>query len=271
MLKSILTFFGVKGEPVEIGASLIGVIADGTFTKASKHKLVLDGGADGRFVFKGKFDVEAGEVTGGTIKGYTAFANGEKLMKASDVRMDFTELKDGLEDGEAAIRLLLSADRAFGSRDDDAIFAVAKRIKAGDGDDFIVSEFINKRIYGEDGDDTIIGGTGSDILFGGQGRDLFVFRGVSDGVDKIRDFKASRDKIGFDGSDFDALGEAVDAAEFVIGAEATTADHHIIYDDTTGAVYWDADGLGGDGKVQLAVLHTGLKLTAANFTVESFL
>lgn len=271
MLKSILTFFGIEGDPVEIGASLFRVITEGTFAKASKHKLVLDGGDDGRFVFKGKFDLEAGEVTGGTIKGYTAFANGEKLMKASDIRIDFTELKDGLEDGDAAVRLLLSADRAFGSRDDDAILAIAKRIKAGDGDDFIVGQFVNKRIYGEDGDDTIIGGTGSDILFGGQGRDLFVFRGVSDAVDEIRDFKAGRDKIVFDSSDFDALGEVVDAAEFVVGTEATTADHHIIYDDETGAVYWDGDGVGGDGKVQLAVLDTGLKLTAAHFTVESIL
>ena len=149
--------------------------------------------------------------------------------------------------------MLLTAKQAIGSNGDDTMAGISKLLLGGKGDDTIISSFGDKTIKGEDGDDMIIAGTGNDNLFGGKGRDIFVFTDVSDGVDRIRDFSAKKDKFGFDdGGGFEVLGGSFDATEFVVGEEALTADQHVIYDDQSGKLYWDADGIGGVGKVQLA-------------------
>lgn len=272
VLKSILRFFGVESEPNAVADSVFAIIGEGVFANASKHKVVLDGGASGRIVLKGDFDLdESGAVTDGTISSYTAFVNGERLSKAENFDIDFAELAAGLDGGEEALLLLLSSDRAVGSDDDDVVFCISAKIKAGDGDDFILSDVIDKRIKGEGGDDTIVGGAGDEVLFGGRGRDIFVYRNPTDGVDDIRDFKASKDKIGFNSDDFGDLGVGIEATEFTIGTDATTADQRIIYDDVSGNLFWDEDGSGATAQIQLAHLDAGLALTAANFVVSDFL
>ena len=58
---------------------------------------------------------------------------------------------------------------------------------------------------------------------------------------------------------------ALAANAFVIGSAATTADHRIIYDATTGALFYDADGDGAGAAMQFATLGAGLALTNADF------
>jgi Ca2+-binding RTX toxin-like protein len=69
---------------------------------------------------------------------------------------------------------------------------------------------------------------------------------------------------------FTALGitDALSASVFASGAEASDADDRIIYDTTSGALYYDADGTGLIGKVQFATLvsHPG-GVTNADFVV----
>jgi Ca2+-binding RTX toxin-like protein len=125
-------------------------------------------------------------------------------------------------------------------------------------------------VKGEAGDDTIIAGPGDDNLFGGKGRDIFAFTDPDDGVDRIRDFKVKQDRIGLDDGSFAALGATVEAAEFVLGTEALTAEHHLIHDRDSGKLWWDADGAGGAGRVLLARLTDGTKLGAANFHMDDF-
>ena len=55
--------------------------------------------------------------------------------------------------------------------------------------------------------------------------------------------------------------------QFVIGAAAQDADDRIVYDDTTGALLFDSDGVGGAAAVQFAVVNTGLALTNLDFLV----
>lgn len=269
MAKSTLRFFGADVAVGDIGDFFEDLNENGAFVNASKHKVVLEG-LGSKILLKGDFDVENGVVTGGTIRAFTAFVGGERLMKASGYKLDFSELADSLGQNESFLQLMFTADRAIGSKGDDTIFAVAKSIKSGDGDDFIVSSFRNKTIKAGDGDDTIIAGLGNDNLHGGKGRDVFVFQTPLDGVDRIRDFEVRKDKIAFAPNGFDPLGDTVDAAEFVIGPAATTADHRIIYDDATGRLYWDEDGVGGAAQVALARLDKDLKLTTASFIVEDF-
>ena len=48
---------------------------------------------------------------------------------------------------------------------------------------------------------------------------------------------------------------------------AGDATDRIIYDSATGALNYDADGLGGADAVQFAKLQTGLSLTNADFFI----
>ena len=53
----------------------------------------------------------------------------------------------------------------------------------------------------------------------------------------------------------------------VIGAAATSAEDRIIYDSSTGNLFYDPDGDGAQAQVQFAQLQTGLALTAADFLI----
>jgi serralysin len=57
------------------------------------------------------------------------------------------------------------------------------------------------------------------------------------------------------------------ANQFVIGAAAQDADDRIVYDDTSGALFFDVDGAGGAAALQFAQVSAGLALTNADFLV----
>jgi len=122
----------------------------------------------------------------------------------------------------------------------------------------------NNRLLGQDGSDTLAGGAGNDSLSGGNGADVFLFGSVLNAVsnlDTISGFVAGEDKIHLDGRVFDGLltGTTFTEAQFLSGAGATAAltpDHRIVYDLSTGALYYDADGVGGLDAVQFAIVGT---------------
>ena len=49
-------------------------------------------------------------------------------------------------------------------------------------------------------------------------------------------------------------GATLGVGEFGFGTKATTASQHLIYNSGTGALFYDADGLGGAAQVQIAAL-----------------
>ena len=57
------------------------------------------------------------------------------------------------------------------------------------------------------------------------------------------------------------------AEAFFIGAAAHDANDRIIYDFTTGALMYDADGNGSGQAMAFAVLATGLPLTLDDFFI----
>lgn len=121
-------------------------------------------------------------------------------------------------------------------------------------------------LVGNDGNDVLFGGSGKDTLTGGAGRDFFVFDGplASSRIDLITDFsRTDRDRIELSKSIYTELsgtdGSRLDFAEFHAAAGATSAhdaSDRVIYNTSTGALYYDADGLGGDAAVQIAMLGT---------------
>ena len=54
---------------------------------------------------------------------------------------------------------------------------------------------------------------------------------------------------------------------FVIGTAAGDADDRIIYNSTTGQLYFDADGSGAGAAVLFAILQGAPAITASDFTV----
>jgi len=150
---------------------------------------------------------------------------------------------------------------------------------AGDND-WVFGGQSGDTLTGNNGIDILYGGGGSDSMAGGNQSDTFVFAdGWTTGVDTITDFSGS----GGDGdklllaNDYAGLfttlsssGGHLDATQFASGAGLATASStsiHVIYDTTTGNLYYDADGAGGTSAVQFATLQGHPALTANDILV----
>jgi Ca2+-binding RTX toxin-like protein len=108
-------------------------------------------------------------------------------------------------------------------------------------------------------DDTLAGGAGNDTLAGGIGNDLFMLAHAGPGnSDLIRDFNTDRDRIGLDHEFFTKLAPGTLAGgNFYRSASATKArdgDDRVVYNTTTGNLYYDEDGAGGKSAVLIATL-----------------
>ncbi len=116
-------------------------------------------------------------------------------------------------------------------------------------------------IDGGGGDDSLYGREGNDTLTGGSGADKFVFDSAlgAGNVDSITDFATGVDRIQLDDDIFTAFvgPGSLDPAAFRAGTSAQDGDDRIIYDSSTGNIYYDADGLGGAAQTLFAQLVPG--------------
>lgn len=130
-------------------------------------------------------------------------------------------------------------------------------------------------LNGGGGNDTLNGGSESDTLTGGGGNDYFVFNTSLDSsnVDTIKDFSSVADTIRLENNGvFGKLATGnLNAGNFKVGAAAADANDYIIYNNSTGALYYDADGSGSGAAVQFAYVYstgtTPASLSAADFVV----
>jgi Ca2+-binding RTX toxin-like protein len=143
----------------------------------------------------------------------------------------------------------------------------------GDGkDSYFVGNGGGDTLKGGGGRDTLAGGTGNDVLTGGSGADEFRFSHLgASHADTITDFQAGLDTIFLSGANFNTLGGTLEANEFRSSAGATTAstaNHRIIYNETTGKLYFDADGNGNAFTSKLfATLTNKPDLSIDDFTI----
>jgi Ca2+-binding RTX toxin-like protein len=128
------------------------------------------------------------------------------------------------------------------------------------------------------GADTLAGGDGNDELSGGLGADVFRFDTLPNATtnrDTILDFSVVDDTIQLENAIFTSLAATgtLAAGSFRSGAGVTAAadaDDFVIYDSSSGALYYDANGNTGAGPVQIASLASGLDqrgLTSLDFLV----
>ncbi len=123
---------------------------------------------------------------------------------------------------------------------DDVIYGLGGSdiVLAGSGDD---------TVFGGQGNDHIHGGDGNDVLHGGGGNDTFYFNtplNATTNVDTIKDFESGSDKISLLKLGlFSNL--AGSAGATTLGTDFNTVSQtggHIVYDGSTGNLYYDADG-----------------------------
>ncbi|MFN6530190.1 calcium-binding protein [Nostoc sp. ChiSLP03a] len=149
----------------------------------------------------------------------------------------------------------------------------------------------NNLLSGDDGNDILTGSKGNDSLYGGAGTDTFVFNSYNEGVDTIYDFNATNEIIQISAAGFEkelsqsslsltygspfiietsprfSVGSLF-ANQFTIGTSATTINQRFIYDNITGALYFDADGNADEfTQVKFAQFLGSVTLTEKNFVV----
>ncbi|MBD2337823.1 calcium-binding protein [Calothrix sp. FACHB-156] len=141
-------------------------------------------------------------------------------------------------------------------------------LEGGDGNDRLYGDVGNDVLLGGDGDDWLVGGEGRDFLTGGSNSDRFYLTGTGE-FDTIIDFNPGVDKIVISKLEF-SLSQApgtLDAGLFRTGTRATTESDRFIYDRIRGNLFFDADGTGSTGQIQIGQLFNRAALTSNDITV----
>lgn len=150
-------------------------------------------------------------------------------------------------------------------------------LRGGRGHDRLLGGANEDILIGGDGNDILTGGAGHDKLTGGAGADRFYFTAPTEGVDRITDFNRHQgDKILLSSETFAVrvftprsanLSDPIslDSRLFHLGSEAQNSNHRLIYDQSNGKLFYDADGKGGMAKVLLAKFDNNPSLSAGDF------
>jgi Ca2+-binding RTX toxin-like protein len=144
------------------------------------------------------------------------------------------------------------------------------------GNDTIVGSAGNDTMFGNSGNDWLEGRGGNDQLSGGSGLDSYVFRefGAAN-ADTLLNFDGGNwDSLRFDNAAFTALGPdghfSTADARFFAAAGATgghDADDRIVYNTTSGQLYYDADGAGGADAQLIATIQGATPVVAPDIWV----
>ncbi|MFN6528235.1 beta strand repeat-containing protein [Nostoc sp. ChiSLP03a] len=147
----------------------------------------------------------------------------------------------------------------------------ANTLSGGDGSDNLFGGSGNDSLLGGVGNDSLFGGIGKDTLTGGAGQDsLYLTDTRTGGYDTITDFTVGDDTIFISKAEFgltQSQDTTLDSGLFRLGTIATAASDRFIYNQSTGNLFFDKDGLGGTAQVQIAQLSNKALLSNANITV----
>ncbi|NES25742.1 MAG: calcium-binding protein [Symploca sp. SIO3E6] len=220
---------------------LIGDAADNTLHGENGNDTLLGNEGNDHLIGGGGIDY----FDGGEGRDTVDFSTGEFAVIGDLSQSRATYINDA---GVEVVETLLNIERLVGTAFDDQLIGDAE----------------NNSLTGAGGNDILIGCTGNDRLYGGTGADIFGFSSPNQGIDTITDFNSTQgDLIQISANDFGGgltLG-TLDIDQFTIGSAATRASDRLIYNDTTGALFFDPDGTGTLAQVQLAQLSGGVALS----------
>ena len=209
---------------------------------------------------------------------YVVDSAGDVVTEAQDEGLDWVWASVSVTLADNVERLVLIGSAAIdgtgndadnmliGNSADNVLVGLAGNdmLNGGAGNDTLYGGDGNDKLYGGLGDDTLYGGLGSNWLTGGAGQDFFVFDSIpnAQATNTIVDFNpADGDRIQFSHSMFESFTHAgaLLPDEFYAAAgakEAITSDQRVIYDTTSGKLYYDPDGVGGMHAMEFAVVGT---------------
>ena len=148
-------------------------------------------------------------------------------------------------------------------------FTAVERVVASNFADSLTGAAGGQTLTGQGGADTLWGGLGVDTLWGAGGNDAFVFREMgSANADRVSDFASGADKLQLDDAAFTSIGAmgnfAAGDARFWASSSGAAHDSNdrVLYNTSTGQLYYDADGTGG-GTAQLIATISGAPGVAA--------
>ena len=114
-------------------------------------------------------------------------------------------------------------------------------------------------LIGGPSDQVLVGSARNDLLIKGDSSDQFVFLNTTDEIDTITDFTPGKDLIQISAADFggDLVGNVHLASEqFGLGVAATTDQERFLYDQLSGYLRYDADGIDGVASIHIATLSS---------------
>ena len=194
-------------------------------------------------------------------------------------------LSTGTASGGDGNDILLNISQVWGSDFNDTLIGSASGVNifngyggndslsGGASIDYFLGGAGDDSLFGDAYNDFLSGDAGNDTLTGGAGADSFEYRNPAEGIDTITDFSVVDDTISvrsfstyYFGGGLTS-GAAITTDQFVLGSSAVDASDRFIYDQNTGALFFDEDGTGTSEQVQFATLSTGLALTNADISV----
>lgn len=168
---------------------------------------------------------------------------------------------------------LINPSINLGEAKGDTYFGVENLTGSSFADQLFGDNGVNA-IAGGGGNDMIKGYGGKDVVSGGAGQDIFIFNSklnATTNVDAITDYNVADDTIHLDNAVFTALttlGTLAASAFKNMDAAAIDANDRIIYKQSTGNLYYDADGSGmAFAAIKFATITNNAILTNADFVV----
>lgn len=212
---------------------------------------------------------QAEEIIGGGGPDTVDFRFGPAVILALDGA--FASAGAALGDQLSEIENLAGSDSGNDNLRGDAL---ANELSGRGGNDRLDGAAGNDNLTGGGGRDTLIGGAQEDSLQGAAGNDTFLYQGRADFLDTIFDFGTTlddNDRFLFARSD---LGGGLVAGKIALALFrsradnlAQDADDRFIYRTTDATLWYDEDGNGAAGPLQVASLSFGTALTAADIFI----
>ncbi|HTU13021.1 MAG TPA: hypothetical protein VMG08_19180 [Allosphingosinicella sp.] len=242
------------------GANMLTGGAGGDALDGKEGNDVLNGGADNDSLSGGAGN---DQLVGGTGVDALAGGIGDDLFFVDTAVDTVIELA-----GEGVDRIFSSVSYALAGGA--SVEILSTDFNAGTAAINLFGNELANTLFGNDGANILNGGNGSDVLDGKSGADTYAFNNAlgAGNVDTLIGFVSGVDRISLENGIFTGLAAgALPTGAFVIGAGAADATDRIIYNNATGALSFDVDGIGGAAAVQFATLSGAPALAASDFVI----